>query len=134
MKKMTKYEVLKASILKVSKTINNKALNEVINNEVYNYDLNDLMYRYYKRIHRKSDPFFYDIREHENINDFIEDIKSLKGKVYKKVYDYKGFHYEPIKQHNTMCIIETSNGYYNYVSYAFNVYKFIEVNNIEVIS
>jgi hypothetical protein len=133
MMKLTKYEVLKASILKVSKTLNNKALHEVINNEVYNHDYNDIMYRYYKRIHKKTDPYFYDIREHEDINDLKEDIKSLNGVIYKKLYDYNGFHYQPIKHHNTMCIIETSNGFYNHVQYAFNVYNFIEVNNIEVI-
>jgi hypothetical protein len=134
MMKLTKYEVLKASILKVSKTLNNKALNEVINNEVYNHDYNDLMYRYYKRIHRQPDLYFYDIREYEDINDLKEDVKSLKGVIYKKLYDYTGFHYQPIKQHNTMCIIETCNGYYNRIQYAFNVYNFIEANNIEVIS
>ena len=133
MMKLTKYELLKASILKVSKTLNNKALHEVINNEVYNHDYNDIMYRYYKRIHKKTDPYFYDIREHEDINDLKEDIKSLNGVIYKKLYDYNGFHYQPIKHHNTMCIIETSNGFYNHVQYAFNVYNFIEVNNIEVI-
>jgi hypothetical protein len=132
--KLTKYEVLKSSILKVSKTLNNKALHEVINNEVYNNDYNDIMYKYYKRIHRKPDLYFYDIREHEDINDLKEDIKSLNGVIYKKLYDYNGFHYQPIKHHNTMCVIETSNGFYNHVQYAFNVYNFIEVNNIEVIT
>jgi hypothetical protein len=134
MLKLTKYEVLKASILKVSKTLNNKALNEVINNHVNDFDdLNTLMFKYYARLHRMN-VIYYDIRYHEDINDLKEDIKSLNGVIYKKLYDYNGFNYEPIKHHNTMCVIETSNGYFNHIQYAFNVYNFIEVNNIEVIT
>ena len=132
--KLTKYEVLKASINKVSKLFNNKALNEVINNEVYNNDLNDLLFKYYKRVHKAPDLYFYDITSYEDIEDLKYDIKVLKGRFYKKLYNYKGFHYEPIKQKNTMCMIERSNGFYNHVSYGFDVYKFIDVNNIEVIT
>lgn len=132
--KLTKYEVLKASIKKVSKRYNDKALNEVINNEVYNNNLNDILFRYYKRIHRTPDLYFYDITSYDDIDDFKHDIKALNGRFYKTPYNYKGFHYEPIKQKNTFCIIEKSNGYYNNISYGFNVYKFIDVNNIEVIT
>ena len=132
--KLTKYEVLKASILKVSKTLNNKALNEVINNHVNDFDdLNTLMFKYYTRLHRMN-VIYYDIRYYEDIKDLKEDVKSLKGVIYKKLYDYTGFHYQPIKHHNTMCIIEKSNGFHNHIQYAFNVYNFIEVNNIEVIT
>jgi len=131
--KLTKYEVLKASIKKVSKRYNDKALKEVINNDIYSSNLNDLMFRYYKRIHKSPDLYSCDITAYEDIEDFKHDIKVLNGRFYKKLYNYKGFDFLPIKQKNTMCMIEKRNGYFNHVSYGFNVYKFIKVNNIEVI-
>jgi replicative superfamily II helicase len=130
---MTTYDILSKAILQVSNTLNKKALNEVINDNTYNYDLNDILFKYYLRVHRRNKPLSYyihtfDKNDKEDLQAFNEILKDLKMKRYKKDYNYKEDN--KIKQKNTYCIVEYNNGFISYGSYALNVYDFIEAHDI----
>lgn len=131
---MTKYDILSKAILQVSDNLNKKALNEIIEDNTYNNNLNDILLKYYYRIHRRSIPYFYYIHtfnkdDEDDLQAFKDTLKGLKMKLYKKAYDYKSDH--QIKQKNTYCIIEYNNGFISYGSYALNVYDFMEAHCIE---
>ena len=130
---MTTYDILSKAILQVSDTLNKKALNEVINDNIYNDDLNDIIFKYYSRVHRRTDPLFYHIHtfdknDKEDLQAFNEILKDLNMKRFKKDYNYKEDN--KIKQKNTYCIVEYNNGFISYGSYALNVYDFIEAHDI----
>lgn len=131
---MTTYDILSKAILQVSNTLNKKALNEVIDNNIYNFDLNDILFKYYLRVHRRSEPISYyihtfDKNDKYDLKAFNEILKDLKMKRYKKDYNYKED--DKIKQKNTYCIVEYNNGFISYGSYALNVYDFMEAHDIE---
>lgn len=133
-------DVFKVVIEGLSSNINMKALNEVLegvtsDNLRYN-DLNELLYNYYMRAHyRKNDFHFKDFissDDFSNLDEFKDYVKNEGAKWYKKMYDYNINNLQPIKQKNTKMVMVYSNGFYNHVSYLFNMYEFIQVNNIKI--
>jgi hypothetical protein len=132
---MTTYDILSKAILQVSGRLNKKKLNGVINENTYNYhiDLNDILFKYYLRVHRRYMPLSYyihtfDKNDKEDLQAFNDILKDLNMKRYKKDYNYKED--DKIKQKNTYCIVEYNNGFISYGSYALNVYDFMEAHDI----
>ena len=138
MLKMRKKEVLTHVIKGISKRLNKKALNEVLEMNKYQYDMNELLKAYYDRVHRmNNDRIFYEflsVHDFDNISEFKTYIKeNYNMKWYKKDYDYNINTLQPIKQKNTYFIIVKNNGFVSHASYLFNVYDFIDYNNIVII-
>ena len=81
---MKKYDILEGCILQVSGHINKKALRETIENEPFNYDLNDLLYRYYLRVHRMKKPYFYNMTTKDDMT--ADDWKQFQNDCNIKKY------------------------------------------------
>jgi hypothetical protein len=131
---MTLHEVLFEVIIGLSSKINKKALKRAI--EEHQGDYNHTLKRYYDLAHyiKEDNRIWYDFIWLESEEDYNY-IKSLHypPKRYKKLYNYKRGELEPIRQKDTRFGMEVSNGYYHRFSYLFDVYQYIEMNDIHVI-
>jgi len=131
---LTIEDVLIEVIFGISSKVNKKALKRAIDEDLDNY--NYTLKRYYDLAHYvKDDNLIW--FEFINLND-EEDYQYIKSlhypsKRYKQPYNYKRGELEPIRQKDTRFGMEYSNGWYNRFSYLFDVYQYIELNNIRII-
>lgn len=128
---MNKYTVLSLNDLMVevvgamTKRVNIKRINEVVNNFIDDGegdDLNSLLVAYYNNVDD-----FVDVEVYEDIDLSSDDYTVRK---YKKVYDYTRGNLKPIKGFNTGCVVEYTTARTWRQAWAFNLNKYIEVNNI----
>jgi len=130
--KLTERELLSEIIEGISAKINRKALDEVLDSS---FDLNEVLYNYYQRAHYlKPDPHYYYSFESVDLSDAQDSdyLKELGAKRYRKAYDYTRGNLEPIRQRNTGFGAEWSTGWVSGWRWLFDVYKYIEHNNIHV--
>jgi len=132
---LTTQEVLTEVIIGMSSKINKKALRETIEEYSDCRDLNEVLFQYYQRVHR-IEQSSYNLHDFQEINledpDDVEYLQSLGAKKYKKPYDYTRGYLQPVKQKNTGFGAELVFGWVSRWSWLFNVYKYLEVNNINI--
>jgi hypothetical protein len=135
MEKVTLYDLMEEIIFKVSSKVNKKALREVIANFDDWDDLNYILINYYNRVHRVKNDNLVNLvnlvylEDFENEEDFNAEIKSLYNtKIYENKYDYVNG--GKITQKNTGLVLVYSNGFRDWTSWAFDVYKYLEVKGL----
>ena len=131
---LTLEETLIEVIFGISSKVNKKALKRAIDEDLDDY--NHTLKTYYDLAHyiKEDNRIWYDFIRLESEEDY-QYIKSLHypPKRYKKHYNYKRGELEPIRQKDTRFGMEVSNGWYNRFSYLFDVYQYIEINDIRII-
>lgn len=132
--KLTTKDVLTEIITGVSRKLNKKALQRALDLE--HYDLNDTLFTYYKDVNRLDYMELLGFHEVDTKDpEDVDYIRSMRGRIYKKPYDYRRGHLEPIKQKNTGFVAELMNasGFMTWTSWLFDCYKYLSINDIELI-
>ena len=127
-KTLSRQAILENCILQVSGKVNKKALQRSIDK---GGNLNDILLSYYLDISRVSNARIYGYlvyRDNLTIKEWHEVIKSYNGKCYKTPYDY--INGNKVKQKDTGLLLVQSNGYMAWSSPVFDIYQWLNANDI----
>jgi hypothetical protein len=123
-------ELLTEVIIGVSSRINKKALKEVTEDFHQHGDLNGTLKAYYNRVHGHA-PDFYEFKELNSPEDYLEIRQDYGAKIYRKPYNYKQGQLEPIRQRDTGFGMIYGYHWVPHWSYLFNVDEYVRVNRIK---